>query len=261
MKNSQSLKFGKIIIFLFLIILIGISVGCSTIIEKQSFPLHFNDDDVEASLFIISDSWVSLNIINKSDYVITLITDLSSFNYNSRTYRLIPEGTKYIDATRSQPNFVIAPKTSFSKQFTAAESIYYVSGAYSNGWNIKPWIPEDLSQAIFLFGISINNISKFITFKGDEIVKVKENYTIVGTAYAEKIYWNIFFISQPIQNKKNEVYNICLRDSIAKYGEDIILMNLKYESTWQIASMLLYFSMLGYVEKFSLSAEIWKPKK
>ena len=151
-QNIKYLSLLTLLIFSFTIF------SCSTVEnEINSFPLQVKDENIESKLVVLSDKWISLSIYNNTDNVITLITDLASYTYNNKTSRLIPEGTKYIDATRSQPNIAIPPKTNINKLWTNADSIQYKSNSKDSNWIINGWIPSDISQCVFVFGYNINN--------------------------------------------------------------------------------------------------------
>jgi hypothetical protein len=46
------------------------------------------------------------------------------------------------------------------------------------------------------------------------------------------------------------------KEAEKKYGNNIELTNIEYEGNWSPASILLYFSMLGFVEKASITADV-----
>lgn len=245
-----------------LLIVFSSFFSCYTIeSEVNHFPLEVKDTNIESELVIMSNKWISLDIRNDSDDVVVIITDLASFTYNNKVSRLIPEGTKYIDATRSQPNILIPPKTTSRTFWTNSDSIQYKSSGQSSNWVINPWIPSDLSQCTFVFGYNINNTNKYLIFKGSDILKLYENYDKVGQIHTEKVFWNILFISASYEVKKESVYNKALEEAKSTYGDNILLSNIVYKHTsWDIRSMLLYFSMLGYVETITLDANVYKAK-
>ncbi len=223
-------------------------------------PLEFENDDLVGTISFNSGEWVSLNLKNKTENVLQLITDLSTYSsFTGETSKLVPEGTKYIDVKNSQPSIVISPKSNFTKSFFSADSVYYQSGKYG-GWRTSNWLPNTLEDSTFVFCYKINGEDKYIIFDGNNSVSnIPSQKNKIGTIDSNKTYWHILFIGNPEKNRE-ELYNLALEKAKNKYGEKIKLYNLRYEGKLSAASLLLYFSFLGYVENATLIADVYEIK-
>jgi hypothetical protein len=243
---------------LFIIIIGGFSLqSCATVSNKNAThnPIQFEDENVSSILSFNGPQWVDLSIQNKSNSVLQLNVDLSSFTTaTGSNSKLVPEGTKYITADETQPPAVIPPNGKYKKLYSSANAMYYASGQYG-GWRTTNWIPDNLNGSTFIFAYKTNGEDKYITFSGNEYLPNANE--VLGTVTVEKRFWNIFFM--PAVDKRREtLYNLALQDARLKYGADITLTNLHYLGSWSPASLVLYFSIIGFVENASLTADVVK---
>lgn len=251
------MKTIKVLIGFFLVTILTSCVTMKPNIADLPRPeMDFQNDLVDARLNCQNSHWATISIENKSDKVITLIWDLSSFTSETgNSQRLIPEGTKYINANSSIPPITIAPNSRFIKSFSSSESFYYQSGQYG-GWRDIPWIPKDLRNTKFVFGYRIGQNDSFIVFDGNESsVKMEQPPKVIGSVRYEKTIWNILFIKSPT---KRRLFLLNQAKDIAKdkYGDNIELINIEYRGKWSPFSLVLYFSALGFVEHASITADV-----
>ena len=68
--------------------------------------------------------------------------------------------------------------------------------------------------------------------------------------------WHILFTG----NTEETVLERAEAEAEAKYGEGAFPMNIRYNGNWSASSLLLYFSMLGWVEKLSVTADVFKQR-
>jgi hypothetical protein len=200
--------------------------------------------------------WAEIAIENKSDKVVTLLWDVSSFSpINGNSQRFVPEGTKYVDAKQSIPPVSIAPGSKYVKSFSSSDSFYYQSGEYG-GWRDLPWIPKDLNGSKFVFGYRIGSEEGFLIFDGNESSKkMKAPPQIIGSVSYEKTFWNVLFLKS-VDKRREFLLEQATKEAEKKYGNNIELTNIEYEGNWSPASILLYFSMLGFVENASITADV-----
>ena len=61
-----------------------------------------------------------------------------------------------------------------------------------------------------------------------------------------------FFIGDTEEAVKNKI----LKKAVSKYGNDVTVENINYFGEWKPSSLLLYFDLLGWVEKVHVSADV-----
>ena len=89
-----------------------------------------------------------------------------------------------------------------------------------------------------------------------ELVTAKET-TIVGRVVVSGTIWHPLFIG----GYKDTICKKLLKQAKAKYGEDVTIADIDYEVRWRpYMSMLLYFDLLGYVQKYKATANVVVPK-
>ncbi len=239
------------------VVFITIITSCVTSdIYELKAPITFENEDVSATLLIAGSKVINLDIQNKTKDVITLVIDLASFTEpQGNNTRLIPEETKFIDATRSQPSVTIPPNGYYSKSFFSADSANYISGKYG-GWRINDWLPLDLKGSSFVFGYRVAGKEKYMVFGGDKAEQqIFAQIEKLGSVTINKTYWNILFLNS-VEKRRNALYDEALAKAKEQYGEDIALTNVRYQGDWDVKSLLLYFSMLGFVENATISADV-----
>ncbi len=80
---------------------------------------------------------------------------------------------------------------------------------------------------------------------------------VLGQVTANRTYWHVLFIGSP-EVHRTELLELAKETATAKYGQDIDIRNPKYSSKWSAASLLLYFSILGWVENASVTIDVIK---
>jgi hypothetical protein len=233
--------------------------GCITLSQENNKnypPVGAENEDLAGIITVESRNHIQLSLENKTDEIITVVVDLANFTNNISGYnsRLIESNTKSVDASRSQPPIIIAPGGVITKIFTAADAINYTS----DGWKISNWVPENYSATTYIFGYKVSGQEKYLIFdtKSIEDVLIAETkIDVLGQVYIEKKNWNVFFL-RPVEKRRNELYEKALDKAREQYGDNIVLSNVRYKGSWSPASLLLYFSMFGFVEKASITADI-----
>lgn len=196
-----------------------------------------------------------ISIKNKSDKVIILNLDTFSFSKDgSNSVRIVPEGTKYIDASRSVPPISIPPESNISKAFYSSEALEYVSGKYSY-WKTNPWIPANLYYSSFIISYTIDSKSYFLIVKGSDNITLPKTPKIIGKVEAKKTYWHVLFIGNPDEHRA-ELRKIASKRAKEIYGMESKLINEIFTGNWNPLSILLYFSMLGFVEDAQINADV-----
>jgi hypothetical protein len=78
----------------------------------------------------------------------------------------------------------------------------------------------------------------------------------LGTVIVKETYWNFLFLNS-VENRRKVLFDKAMVEAKNKYGENIELKNLRYQGDWNAASLLFYFSMLGFVEDATLTADVF----
>lgn len=239
--------------YLFFLLLL---TGCVTLQEVKYGELldSFENENIKISLVGSDNKSLLVNIQNKTNSVIELVTDQVSFSFtNGENVRLVPSNTLYIDVTRSQPNIMIPPMGQNLERWYSSRSAKF------NGkeWVVSPWVPRSLTNVSITFGYKINNESSFgVIGKGNLGIAQSEN-TPIGSVKVDSTFWNILFL-YPVKARRDALYKRALEVAKAIHGENIQLRNLKYSGYWNPMSLILYFSMLGFVESAELSADVYR---
>ncbi len=85
-----------------------------------------------------------------------------------------------------------------------------------------------------------------------------EKYEQVGKISAEKTCWNWLFLKSK-EERSTELKDILTEKARNEYGEDAVISLETAEGQWSPASLLMLFSLLGFVEEASMEAAVWKP--
>lgn len=81
---------------------------------------------------------------------------------------------------------------------------------------------------------------------------------INSSVFVQTTFWNVLFL-RSVEERRNELYRTALYKAKSVYGNNIELKDLTYEGKWSAKSLLLYFSIFGFVENASLRANIERP--
>ena len=206
-------------------------------------PIEFENEDLNARLSFPSINYVNLLVKNNTDSVLTLIVDLASFTTSAgQNDKFVTGETRVLDSNKSQPVITIPPKSNFNKDFYLANS--------------NNWVPNTLKGSSFVFGYQINSNERYIIFSGDQVNSIlPKKDEVLGTVSVKKQFWNVLFASR-VESRRKQLYDLAIQEATTKYGSAVRLQNLVYEGKWSGLSLILYFSMLSFVEDASLTADV-----
>jgi hypothetical protein len=217
-------------------------------------PIQIEDDHLRGQIDIVDDSWVKLSLENKTDAVITLTGDLASFSTSiGESYKLVPEGTRFIDSGKSVPSIPIPPRAKFTKEFASGDSFHYST---YGGWDQDPWIPRDLSGTSFVFGYRAGDKDSFLIFPGTAPISEKGAPRRVGSVDIDRTFWNPLFVFPTPEQRRQTLIELAQVKAEKEFGSGVLLDNLDFKSTWSGWSLLFYFSMFGFVEDATLTADV-----
>lgn len=208
---------------------------------------------------------VDFTVENKTTVGMSFLTDYLSYNYSSgNIIKLRPGDTRVINAALSAPPLAIPPRSTIKKTF------YFVTdsdGAYAA---LKFTISPLLENGYLVFGynkdgketiatITAADRTDAATLNGYEYYDpnspVPEYGKKLGQVTVQKRVWNVLFLKS-VEERRQVLFNLAMQQAIEKYGTDIALANVRYDGTWNPLSILLYFSILGFVENETITADV-----
>lgn len=199
--------------------------------------LSYEDNLVKMSVaYSVGDNVCQVDFVNKSDEGIVFITDYASCN-NSK---LVFGDSRIIDSYRSQPVVPVGPKSIIAqKMYLADDGIIF-------------------SMSSFTFGYKdMNGKETFISLSEQNNSASRFSETL-GEISVDKTNWIFLFLRSP-ESRQKELKELLLEKAKSTYGQDVEIGNVRYEGKWSPASLLFYFSMLGWVENASATATVYRP--
>jgi hypothetical protein len=259
-----------------ILVLVSFASGClsstEAIAREHSFEsgaYRYEDDNIVIDLTINkhtrenndsdSISSVELEMTNKTDYGLSLITDYSSYNTNNGlVMKLVPGETREIHTALTLPQIAIPSKATIRKL------LYFTEDSASI------IVDPLLSDSYLVFGYNMGGKETILTITNKHFVResvvqgslwndpttmLSEYRTVLGQVTVEKKNWNILFL-QSEEGRKKVLYDMAFKLAKERYGDDIVLANIQYSGKWNPLSLVLYFSMLGFVEDATATADV-----
>lgn len=145
----------KKIIFITAIILVF--SGCAILnpkIVQPVFPepIFKGSPSYDATLSFDPNGFI-LRLNNKSSKSLHIVWDNSAIVENDKSYSLVPDGTKLINASERKPDLIIPAKTEVVAAFSSSSDVYY-SHSY------QTWVENDVSAAKYVLSIAVKNGSE-----------------------------------------------------------------------------------------------------
>lgn len=211
------------------------------------------DSGITASVSFDDRVWMVLEVENNTNEPVRIEPDNSSFAFPSgQTSKPVSEDTRGYDAGRSVPPIVVGAGEKFRGEFVSRNAI-----SYNYGWRLSEWVPINPEGLAITIGYSTAGNDGYFSFKYDSQSANAPDWTTLGEVEVEKRFWNFLFLRSGDKRRK-ELFELAQEKALAEYGSDR-LINLKYEGSWNGLSLLLYFSMLGFVEDATLTATVISP--
>lgn len=177
-----------------------------------------------------------VTIYNKSDNLIQLDYNQSSLVQNSRSLRIVDGETRKIDTARIQANISIAPKSTVTRTIFLTDTYVTIQ-----------------DNSILYLAFVSGDTTHYCTINFDAQYKETTEKTVLGTVSDTFSLWHVFFCFDTEEYTKA----ILLGTAEKQYGrDDIMLENINYEAKWSIASLLLGYDILGYVQKIEATATV-----
>ncbi len=81
-----------------------------------------------------------------------------------------------------------------------------------------------------------------------------QNRKYLGEVITEKKVWHWFFATG---NTEVVAYNEALKSAYEHYGNNIYIANVRYNGSWNAASLLMYWDIFGWVEGIEIRADVY----
>ncbi len=261
-----------------LLLTIGCVSGTEKIAKQKTFEqgdYRYEDENLIALISINKeivtdnhfdfDIYVDFTIENKTGEGISLITDYLSYNFTSgKMVKLLPGETKQLHTALSSPPIAIPPHSTIQKTF------YFVEASDGAQIALKFIVTPTLENASLVFGyrkdgkeivsmVTPADIVNVTTYSGyvyrDPNRPLPEHKNKLGQVTVKQKTWNLLF-TKSIEKRRQILFDKATQKAVEQYGNDILLANVRYEGMWNPLSLLLYFSMLGFVEDASVTADV-----
>lgn len=210
---------------------------------------YFSNEEVEVTAKAAINTFnfgsahsIEVEIKNKTDRILTLDYNQSLFT-NTSSEKVVDGETRKIDSQKVQPNYPIGPGTSIKRIVCNADvdkGFFLVAGkpalllALVDGSEVE-YVQVDLALA--------------------DSVDYNPDLEKVGEVSIEKTNWHFLFIGDSLESAMEELQ----KEAIKQYGENAVINNVRYEKNWSAFSLLLYFNILGYVDKIIATADVCIP--
>lgn len=89
--------------------------------------------------------------------------------------------------------------------------------------------------------------------------RVDQDTRFLGSVQVTRTYWHPLFIGRSSVAKRLQLDEMLLAKAREQHGPTAEITNITYESSWNAASLLFYFSMMGFVETASARADVFDP--
>jgi hypothetical protein len=251
MSNKSIILSSIAIVFTFIL------TSCVTTGLKQDygFLATIEDSNVFVTIAIHNETDVEIQIENNSNQPISV--DWDSFAYKTpfgESKRLIHSGVRLIDRNQAQSKNTVPAKGRITDMLVASDAIGYTTGRYG-GWSTYPWIAIPPENCSFTIAYIIGNELTFLdcAFTKEVVDRIRGNK--IGEVKVEDIFWHVFFYANS-EKDRQDLLNKAQTTALEKYGQNVRIINPRFNSSWHIASLLLYVSMLGWVETANVTKDV-----
>jgi hypothetical protein len=125
-----------------------------------------------------------------------------------------------------------------------------------SGWATREWAAIPAAGSSFTIGYFVRETLKFLECVFTDTTPATIEAKPKGTVTVRRVYWHPLFIGFP-QIERDELRSDAIQRATIEFGEPVRLYNLSYRSEWNGWSLLLYFSLLGWIENAILTADAY----
>lgn len=206
-----------------------------------------SDGTMAVTIVSAGENIAQASIENTSERPVTIIWDRSSYSIpGGYSSRIITGETTRIDVSRSQPPLTIGAGNSTREILIAAKAV--------EDDEISSWMAED---GEFLIAYEQGEASNFLSVPIDSVERTPGD-ELLGYVKVEQIRWHPLFIGFP-GRIRSSLREEARTKAEAQYGDDVRLVNERFTSEWHPLSLLIGFSMYGWVENAALSVTVLNP--
>lgn len=237
-------RFSLLALIISCLLLLAGCASTSGTLPGESIPNSvsgtYEDDNikiiVKGSTYNSIASSLSATIYNKSNSLVTFDLNNSAYvQLGVSSKRMIDGETLKIDINRSQPSYPVAPNSVITRNLYSTD--------YELGF---PFADE--SKVLIAYQLDGNLKFAEIQLLNETDIKTE----FVGEVKISKNKWHPFFIGSTVKQLEKDA----LEQAEGKYGDNVLLSNIRYSTEWSPLSLLLYFNLWGYVEKGELTADV-----
>jgi hypothetical protein len=177
----------------------------------------YEDDKLYAELETSDPTMVTLTVESRWNSEIEINRDRLSYNRNGLTQPMSP--LVLSQTGTAAPPMTVPARARLNRSF-APEQLIRVEG----GKLVVPnWVPEELEGSVFRFGY------KTAEGEGEMVFPDPQQRQILGSVKVSNDAALPFFKS--VGDRRKTLYNMARDQAIDTYGNNIKLVNLRYEST------------------------------
>lgn len=225
----------------------GKLIAAGTAPSTAVYSLVYQDDN----LIVIGESkdgGFYVGITNRTSNVITIDLNHSSLFADGLSFKIVEGEAHKLDTAKAQPLFIIAPGS------TAVKSIYR-----ADGLDIAAEEPEEIYLAYIIdektYYAEIQTVKTQDAV--EEVKPVYQNEGYLGKVFIDKCVCHFLFTNKITEE---QIENWLSEEAWHRYGysgKKIDVYNIKYSINWSAWSLLLYYNILGYVDKLEASADVY----
>ena len=211
------------------------------------YRIEYQDDNIIVD-GDLKDGGFYIGITNRTSNVITIDLNQSSLVAGGFSFRAVEGATRKLDTAKAQPLFIIAPGS------TAVKSIYR-----ADGLDIASEEPEEIYLAYIIdektYYAEIQTVKEEDAV--EEVKPVYQNEGYLGKVFIDKCVLHFLFTNKITEEQIENWLSEEAWHRYGYYGKKIDVYNIKYSTNWSAWSLLLYYNILGYVDKLEASADVY----
>lgn len=240
--------------FLIILVVLCFFTSCATsgMIDSVSEPVNNQISNEKFSLSIHADvkgnnyPYLSLLLNNKTNSVILVNLNNSVISGGAISYRVVSGETRNNMSNLAQVNIPVAPISSSMVSLYNPDTIESGKKIISKGFSFG-------KGASLTLCLNIDGKDEYITIPlfGNASTDLS-NQDVVGTINFDYTSWHFLFLGDP----KESIMEKAQKEAVKRYGEGVRAANIYCESSWNPASLLFDFDMLGWVENIKVIADV-----
>jgi hypothetical protein len=176
----------------------------------------YEDENLYAELDTNDPTMVTLLVVNQRDREIELLREGLSYTGGGKT---LPMSPLVLSQTgTSVPPMIVPPQARLNRSF-APEQLVRVEGGKLT---VPEWVPEKLEGSVFRFAYKAPEGEREIVFPDNQ------QRQLLGTVKVSND--TAFPAFKSVEDRRKNLYNLAYVQAVSSYGNNIKLVNLRYDS-------------------------------